>query len=205
MDIVLLCAGFSSRMGKINKLLLPVNNTTLVANSAMQALKYLETLDESSTLIVVTGYRHFSTEKALRECKTFVEKTEAKINMVIVYNKDYREGQFTSVKTGVKQVSGNSPFFITLADLPKVEPRHYKSLESGLEGHDAVRPVCNDIPGHPVLLVPSMKGRILKAKKNSRVSTILKSCNVLTVNFTDSSYIDDLDTVEDLSLNPNLR
>lgn len=195
MDIVLLCAGTSSRMGKTNKLLLEVNKTTMVANSAMQALKYLETLNESSTLIVVTGHQRFSIEKALKECKNYVAHSTRQLSMVIVYNPNYKDGQFTSVQTGVKQVKTNSNFFITLADLPDISATHYAQLQ--LNGADAARPYCNNIPGHPVLLSSILKEKILKARKNSKVSNILQTCVINKVEVNDMSCVHDIDTPED--------
>ena len=195
MDIVLLCAGTSSRMGKTNKLLLPVNKTTIVANSALQALKFLETRDESSTLIVVTGYQRYSIEKALRECKDYVAASAQRISMVVVYNPNYRDGQFTSVQTGVKQVKDNSDFYICLADLPQISPELYASLS--LDSSDACRPFFNGTPGHPVLLSKNLKEKILRARKNNKVSNILQSCVVKRTEVSDASCIHDIDTLED--------
>lgn len=197
MNVILLAAGQSKRMGKINKLLLPLNGTTLVANSAMQALQFLENTNESSNLIVVTGYRHFATEKALKPCKDYIEKTNGKISMTIVYNKDFRKGQFTSVKTGVRQLNENEDFFITLSDLPKINHMHYKQLFDK-QNNNIVRPVVNNIPGHPVLLTANMKQRILKAKTNSRVSNLLKTEEVFVYKTTDPAFITDIDTPQSL-------
>lgn len=197
MEIVLLCAGTSSRMGKINKLLLPVGNTTIVANSAMQALKYLEKRNDGSTLIIVTGYRRFSTMKALKECRDYIEKTKAGLKAVIVYNKDYRKGQFSSLQTGVGQLTENAPFFVALADMPFITENHYKELENKLENYDAVRTVCNAIPGHPVLFNSHMKGKILNAKQDSKMSTVLQKYNVKYIEKKDASWISDIDTQSD--------
>jgi len=198
MNIVLLCAGTSSRMGKTNKMLIPFGESTIVANSAMQALKYLEKTDESSRLIVVTGYKHFATEKALQCCRDFVASTSGRISLIIVHNKDYKLGQFTSVQTGVAQVPEDESFFISLADMPKITDAHYEKLSSKLDGFDAARFVCNTTPGHPVLLSASIKNKILKAQKNNKVSSILKTMKVNSIETSDHSWICDIDTEDDL-------
>lgn len=199
MDIILLAAGSSSRMGKTNKLLLPLNNTTMVANSAMQALKFLEETQEGGSLIVVTGYRHKQTEKALKECVDYVCSTNSKIKLIIVNNPDYKNGQFSSTKKGVEQVSENSSFFIQLADMPLIKAEHYKTLVPHLKNKDAVRPFYDNQPGHPVLLSAKIKEAILKHNDSFTVSKILSSFGVNEIQFTDSAFIKDIDTPQDLS------
>lgn len=196
MDIILLAAGTSSRMGKQNKLLLPINNTTMLANSVLQALKYIEKKDDGSTLVIVTGYQHIKALITLKPCKEFIEKTKSKINLIIVHNINYRKGQFTSVQTGVKQLlNRDNPFFIALADMPLIKPKHYEFLESKLENFDA----CRVENGHPVLLANQLKSKILHARKNNKVSNILKTCKVRLVPSKDKAYTTDVDTTEELS------
>ena len=199
MNIVLLAAGTSSRMGKTNKLLLPCNNLTMVANSSLEALKFLESQKQEGRLIVVTGYRHLQTQKALKPCIDYVEQTASPIELIIVRNKDYRKGQFSSARTGVAEVEIGSPFFIQLADMPLIKAEHYTALLKHLNGHDAVRPFVKGIPGHPVLLSESIKKKILKEPDDSSVSKILKMCNVAEVELFDTAYIKDVDTPEDLN------
>ncbi len=119
--------------------------------------------------------------------------------LIIVRNKDYRKGQFSSARTGVAEVEVGSPFFIQLADMPLIKAEHYTALLKHLNGHDAVRPFVKGIPGHPVLLSESIKKKILKEPDDSSVSKILKMCNVAEVELFDTAYIKDVDTPEDLN------
>jgi len=208
-DIVMLAAGTSSRMGKKNKMLLPYKDTTMVAHCCLEALRFLERHslenNRSCTLIVVTGYRRRSVEKALLPCKLFVEKTDAPVQLLIVDNPDYRNGQFSSTKKGVAEVTEGSPFFISLADMPLVKPEHYAGLVPLLDGHDAVRPFCrtegkieeDKVPGHPVLHEYGLKETILRCPDNCTVSRILRDCNVSEPLFTDPSWIRDVDSEQD--------
>ena len=209
MDIVMLAAGTSSRMGKENKMLLPYNGMPMVAHCCLEALRFLEQYsrenNESGTLIVVTGYMRPSVEKALLPCKQFVEKTDAPVKLLIVNNPDYRNGQFSSTKKGVAEVSEGSPFFISLADMPLIKPGHYAALVPLLEGHDAVRPFCrtedekeeDKVPGHPVLHGYNLKETILRCPDDCTVSKILRGCDVSEPLFTDPSWIRDVDSVQD--------
>ena len=205
MDIIMLAAGTSSRMGKENKMLLPFEGMPMVTHCCMQALAFLEQYsqenDESCTLIVVTGYRHRSVGKALESCRLFVEKTSAPIRLLIVNNPDYRKGQFSSTKVGTAEVSEGSPFFISLADMPLITADHYRKLVPLLGNHDAVRPFCENkedkVPGHPVLHAYRLKDAILKSPDSWTVSRILKSSDVFEPSFEDPAWSRDIDSIQD--------
>ncbi|MBP5161941.1 MAG: nucleotidyltransferase family protein [Spirochaetales bacterium] len=201
MTIIMLAAGTSSRMGSKNKMLLPYRESPMVTYCCMQALDFLSSYsrrtDTACRLIVVTGYRRQSVEKALKPCKTFIEATDARLEMLIVKNPDYRNGQFSSAKTGVRQTEDGDPFFISLADMPLITAGHYERLVPLLSGHDAVRPFYETdgkrIPGHPVLHAPGLKEVILKYPDNCSVSSILRSFDVNEPSFDDSSWSTDID------------
>ncbi len=201
MDIVMLAAGSSSRMGETNKLLLPYNGMPMVAHSCLEALRFLEeqanATDTPCRLIVVTGYRRQSAEKALEPCKSFIEETKARLEMLIVNNPNYRSGQFGSTKVGVAQIS-EGPFFISLADMPFITAAHYQRLVPLLQDHDAVRPFSikeqDRMPGHPVLHAFKLKEMILNQPDDCSVSRILKSCDVFEPAFDDDSWSKDIDT-----------
>ena len=205
MDVVMLAAGTSSRMGRTNKMLLPYNGMSMVCHCCLQALKFLQNYSdktgEKCTLIVVTGYRSASVQKALQPCKAFIEKTDARLEMLIIENKDYRKGQFSSAKTGVAQVQESSAFFISLADMPLVRADNYEVLVPLLEDHDAVRPFClqdgNSIPGHPVLHAYRLKDIITKCPDDWTVSRILKKADVIEKLFNDSAFFRDIDSLQD--------
>ena len=198
MNVIVLAAGTSSRMGKTNKLLIPVNSMTMVANTCLEALKFLASQNSKSRLVVVTGYRHASTVKALKICTDYVAQSSSQLDMVIVRNTGYIEGQFTSAKIGVREIPDGEPFFIQLADMPLVKACHYNALCTLLNGNDAVRPRVDGKPGHPVLLSPKLKDIILKSDNNMSVNRILEKCNVIDYVSSDASYIRDVDTSEDV-------
>lgn len=200
MNIVLLAAGTSSRMGKENKMLIPYKSCTLVAHCALTALKSLSLKDEKSRLIVVSGYKHKSLLKALEPCKTYIEQTDGQLEMIVVQNVNYRNGQFTSAKTGVKEVPDREPFFISLADMPLIKKENYHYLINYLQDYDAVRPVCDDIPGHPVYFSEKMKKLILSYPDNASVGNILKRVKTRNLQVEGSSWIYDIDCPEDLSV-----
>ena len=205
MTIIMLAAGTSSRMGKENKILLPYCGVPMVTHCCLEALKFLEKYssenNESCSLIVVTGYKRRSVEKALEPCKLFVEKTGSSIKLLIVNNRNYRRGQFSSTKVGVAEIEEPSPFFISLADMPLVKAEHYGKLVPLLGNHEAVRPFCKNkedkVPGHPVLHSYSLKERLLKCPDSCTVSKVLKSSDVFEPLFDDPSWVQDIDVIQD--------
>ena len=205
MTIIMLAAGTSSRMGKENKMLLTYNGVPMVSHCCLEALRFLEKYssenNRSCSLIVVTGYKRRSVEKVLEPCKLFVEKTGSPINLLIVNNRNYRRGQFSSTKIGVAEVEEDSPFFISLADMPLISAEHYAKLVPLLESHDAVRPFCkkeeDKVPGHPVLHAYKLKERIIQCPNSWTVSKILKSSDVYEPLFDDPSWTQDIDIIQD--------
>ena len=205
MDIVMLAAGTSSRMGSTNKMLLPYDGIPMVTHCCMQALGFLASFSEQSDttcrLIVVTGYRRQSVEKALLPCKEFIGKTDARLEMLIVNNPDYRKGQFSSTKAGVSHVADDRDFFISLADMPLVSAGHYAALVPLLKGHDAVRPFSEydgrRVPGHPVLHASGLRDAMLKCPDTYKVSIFLDKFDVFEPSFSDPSWILDVDEAKD--------
>lgn len=204
----MLAAGTSSRMGKTNKMLLPYNGIPMVCHCCLEALRFLQDYaqksSQSCTLVVVTGYRKASVEKALKPCKEFIENTKAPLTMLIVENKDYRKGQFSSTKVGVANLPKNEDFFICLADMPLVGPQHYEKLVPLLGKHDAVRPFYkaesknneDRVPGHPVLHAPSVIESILQKPDDYSVNKVLKAMDTLEVDFPQMEWALDIDSPE---------
>ena len=196
-DIILLAAGLSKRMGSTNKMLLPVNGMSMCSHSALQGLKFLESLPEGGNLIIVTGYKSRELEKTLAPCIDYVSKSEMPVKLILTRNANYRKGQFSSTKAGVALVRENTPFFIALADMPAIKPENYTSLCSLLKDYDAVRPFSNGHPGHPVLHAPSLKESILSMDDKASVRSLLEKCNTLNASVEGQSWITDVDYPQD--------
>ncbi|MCF0238564.1 MAG: NTP transferase domain-containing protein [Sphaerochaetaceae bacterium] len=205
MNIVLLCAGTSSRMGEVNKLLLPYGNTTIGDSCAFEALKYLFNTEEGGTLIVVTGFQREKVEVSFKKTNEFystMSLSKTFVNLKFVYNSCYEEGQFSSTKEGLKTLD-DSPFFIALGDMPLVKASHYSTLEKLYEkalseGYAAIRPFYsiegNKEPGHPVLHQGFLRKIIIDSPNTWSVKKVLSSYKVLELDFKDNSWALDLDT-----------
>lgn len=198
MVIAVLAAGTSSRMGEVNKLLLPVNDMTMVANTCLEAVCFLETLNEETYLIVVTGYRKEDTVKALAPVSSYIDRTHSPVNFIITDNPDYENGQFSSTKQALRSVPDGQDFMIQLADKILITRRHYAQLLPYRGQSDVIRPFVGTVPGHPVLFSAKMKKAILNKDDSFTVSRILKNCDVLNIELNDRAFIKDVDTPSDL-------
>lgn len=204
MTVVMLAAGTSSRMGKLNKMLLPYKGMPMVAHCCMQALFFLETCGSCNTLLVATGYMKDEVEKALQPCMEYARTSKRGTRLALVHNVDYEKGQYSSTVCAASCLDEGEDFFISLADMPFVCARNYEALVPLLKDHDAVRPFTttgedngegNDkkVPGHPVLLSFKMKKAIEENPNIGSVNRLLKDYNVHEALFTDSSWTFDVD------------
>jgi molybdenum cofactor cytidylyltransferase len=103
LSAVVLAAGLSRRMGDVNKLLLAVDGVTLVrrAVSAVLSRPFAE-------VVVVTGHEASSVEAALDG-----------LDVRLVYNAAYEQGQTTSVRAGLAALSAPARgVMVCLADQP---------------------------------------------------------------------------------------
>ena len=102
---VVLCAGESKRMGEINKLLLKVNDKTIIRN-------YVENISKSniSEVVIVTGHQSKDIELELKN-----------YDLRFVFNNDYKKGMSTSLKAGIKSLGKTiDAVMICLPDMPLI-------------------------------------------------------------------------------------
>jgi molybdenum cofactor cytidylyltransferase len=109
---IILAAGSSTRMGGVNKLLLPWNSSTVIQHIVNQVL-----LSGVAEVIVVTGYQHQQ-----------VEQLMPKDSVSIAYNHGHASGMTGSIKTGVSAASIENAYMICLGDMPMVDAKEYRKL-----------------------------------------------------------------------------
>ncbi len=131
-EAVILAGGLSSRCNT-NKLLFEFNRTTII-ESVIRSFYGI-----CNRIIVVSGHFHNEISPVLKQ----YDKVD------VIYNKNYQDGMFSSVKTGVSAVTTDR-LFITPGDYPLVKESTIKSLLNA--DSDFVYPTYNGIKGHPILL-----------------------------------------------------
>ena len=142
---IILSAGFSSRMQQF-KPLLPIGNKTVIERSV--DLFHSAGLND---VTIVTGHNSSELVSAMKHLK---------VNWV--ENKNFADGMFTSVQTGVRNLPACDAFFITPVDIPLVRPQTVRRLISLYNTKiDVLMPVFNGETGHPPLLSSKYIDKIL--------------------------------------------
>lgn len=188
MFFIMLAAGTSSRYEGANKLLLPYKGTTLVSHCVAQALKASKIIGNSE-VIVVTG---FEADKVKEELNSRFGS-----EIIVLENKNYLNGQFSSTKVGVDFIKDkDAPFFICPCDLPLVSEIDYILLTNFYNTkRNAIRPYVKNTPAHPVLINPKLIDKILNTDDSKSMKDIL-STGLFPIYIEDKAGIKDIDTVE---------
>jgi molybdenum cofactor cytidylyltransferase len=136
---ILLAAGQSRRMGKVNKLLAEIDGVPMICYVA-SALRD----SGAGPLVIVTGHQ---AEKVCSTLKGF--------DAEFVHNPRYGEGLSTSLQLGVDALADKTDgVIICQGDMPEVSSRHIDKLLAAFdpaEGRAICVPTANGKRGNPVL------------------------------------------------------
>lgn len=180
-DGIVLAGGYSSRF-KQNKMCVDYHGKALILYAIESMHKFCE------NIIVVTGYYH----DEIYECLKDIDYVK------IIYNDNFSEGMFSSVKAGVNHV--NHDFFIIPGDYPFVGFEVYKKL-SDSKGLIRV-PSFDKRLGHPIFISKKLKNALLETElTNLKDFRNLYDFNIVEVE--DELILKDIDTVEDLIMIKN--
>ena len=187
---VILAAGESRRMGKQNKLLLPVGGESLL----FKLVKSVCTSDVGQVLVVI-GHE---ADKIRLELKD--------LPLSFVYNPNFSEGMTTSIKSGVKEVSPDCDgLLICLADMPFIKKSDINKLIHAYvqnrikEKRLIVVPVFKGQQGNPVLFSSEFRNDILEHKKGSGCRGVIMNYpeSVKEIEMDNDNMLLDVDTLED--------
>ncbi|WP_193371482.1 NTP transferase domain-containing protein [Pelagibius marinus] len=136
---VVLAAGQSRRMGKVNKLLAQVDGRPMVTH-VLDAL----TASQAQPLAVVTGHDYTAVEAAL-----------PKRGFTLAHNPDYASGLSSSLRRGLAALPEDiDGVLVCLGDMPRVSPAVLNRLIAAfnpLEGRAICVPTWQGKRGNPVL------------------------------------------------------
>ncbi len=175
-EAVILAGGFSSRANGF-KPLFKIGGTTLIERAVLPFLKLCD------RVIVVTGYRSEEINKVLSKYP----------KVHLVFNEDFEEGMFSSIKKGVSEVSGDR-FFLTPGDYPFITEKLCEVLTQFNE--EVITPSFSHKKGHPILINSKLKDEILHSSEVS-LREYLKKKNIKIVSVEDEGILKDIDTGED--------
>ena len=186
-DIVLLAAGRSSRMGGPNKLLALFDGKPLVRRTAERALG-----SKAACTIVVTGHQRERVRSAL-----------SGLDVTIADNPDFTEGLASSLKAGIARVASDAAgAMIVLGDMPGVSSKDLDSLIDAFRrsgGRVVVRASHEGRRGNPVLLPRSLFPAIAQLEGDTGARHLVESegLDVIDVEIGQGASID-VDTREAL-------
>ncbi|HEY4124508.1 MAG TPA: molybdopterin-binding/glycosyltransferase family 2 protein [Rhizomicrobium sp.] len=185
---VVLAAGLSSRMGE-NKLLVNIDGEPLIRRTVETVLK-----SQASPVIVVTGQDADGIRQAL-----------IGLNVQFANNPDFAKGLSTSLKSGLKQIPGESDgAMIVLGDMPSVTPTLLDTLIAAFDPAEG-RAICVATHagkrGNPVLWARRFFPEMLAIEGDVGAKHIMAANDELVCEVeapTDAPLVD-IDTKEDLA------
>ncbi|MFO0997672.1 MAG: molybdopterin-binding/glycosyltransferase family 2 protein [Alphaproteobacteria bacterium] len=137
---IVLAAGQSRRMGKLNKLLADVDGVPMLLRAVDSALA-----SHASPVIVVTGHEDARVRDALGR----------KRKITVVHNPDYAQGLSTSLARGLAAVPESADgALVCLGDMPRIKAQHLDRLIDAfnpVEGRAICVPTYEGKRGNPVL------------------------------------------------------
>lgn len=180
-DGIILASGFSTRMER-NKLLLPVNSSTVIEEVLSSAMK-----SELKNLILI-----------YREKK--VEEIGKKLGVRLVANNRAELGQAESVKLGVAASNADGYLFIA-ADQPFITPEFIDMLIECFirTGKGIIAPVFEGRIKMPILFSNRYRQSLLKIEGEHGGFEIIEgnACDVELVEVMDKKLVADIDTMDD--------
>ncbi|PBC04936.1 molybdopterin-binding/glycosyltransferase family 2 protein [Mesorhizobium sp. WSM3860] len=186
-DIVLLAAGRSSRMGGPNKLLALFDGKPLVRRTAERALR-----SKAASAIVVTGHQRERVRSAL-----------SGLDITLAHNPDFADGLASSLKAGIARVAPDAAgAMIVLGDMPGISSKDLDSLIDAFRrsgGRAVVRAAHQGKRGNPVLLPRSLFSAVahLEGDTGARHLVEAEGLDVIDVEIGQAASID-VDTREAL-------
>ena len=187
---IVLAAGLSRRMGKQNKLLLPIGKQKLIAKTVDVVLA-----SQVEETLVVLGHEAIKLQRVLRGK-----------NITLLKNSLYQLGMTTSIQRGVQAASKNTKaYIVVLGDLAQIEASTRNVLieafnvASQNEQTPRVIPTCEGKRGNPVIFSSHFKEVILQHQDMNGCKGIVQanSQHVVTVEMPNNQVLKDIDTLED--------
>ena len=136
---LVLAAGRSTRMGAVNKLLVPIDGRAMVRGVVDQLLGSCV-----RTVVVVTGHEAERVGEAVADA-----------GVRTVHNPAYREGLSSSMRVGLSALEDSvEAAFVCLGDMPLVQSKHIDRLVAAFdpgEGREICVPLFEGKRGNPVL------------------------------------------------------
>ena len=186
---VVLAAGRSTRMGR-PKALLPLGGSETFLTRIIRTFQAAEVED----VVVVLGHEADAIAESM---------TREGLTPRFVVNKDFDQGQLSSVVAGVRAIDrpGVIAMLLTLVDVPFVSSAAVRSVVARYRAVRApiVRPVKGALHGHPVLIDRSLFDMLRAADPSTSAKPIVRAhvSDAGSVPIDDEGAYLDIDTPEE--------
>jgi molybdenum cofactor cytidylyltransferase len=186
---IILAAGRSSRMGAMNKLLIPIEGKPMVRRAAEAVLAA-----QLSPVVVVTGHQREQVEEALKG-----------LPVTFLNNKDFAAGMSTSLQVGLNAMPAESDgAVVALGDMPLITAAEIGQLVNAfnpVEGRAIVVPTRRGKRGNPVLWARRFFGEMTAAGGDMGARHLFEAYPeaVVEVEMAGDGVLTDIDTPQALA------
>lgn len=174
---LMLAAGLSSRMGQW-KMMLPWGEGTVLDSALNAALSFCD------RVVLVTGFRGAELHWRYAENP----------RITLCHNENFTDGMFSSIRCGARRV-GDGHVFLALGDMPAVSSEVYRTLWQQ-RGALCLIPEYQQGKGHPVLLPPAMRHKVLAMQKDTSMKALIAEHGLRRIAVAERAIHWDLDTPE---------
>lgn len=191
---IVLAAGQSRRMGKVNKLLVPVDGKPMVSHvvEALQA-------SQARPLVVVTGHDYAAVEAVL------TRRSGEGQALTLTHNPDYASGLSSSLRRGLAALpEGVDGVLVCLGDMPRLTPAIVNRLIAAFnprEGRAICVPTWQGKRGNPVLFAKRFFAEMQEIAGDTGARALIGEHAevVCEVPMDDNAVLLDIDTPEALA------
>lgn len=184
-SVIILAAGYSSRMGS-PKFALAINSHT---NFLENIIQQYSDIGIRNIIVVLNS-----------EGEKYLEQHPLRMSnsVHLIINKHPEFEKFYSIKLGLSAVILESYVFIHPSDLPIVHEDTLKMIYLKKEEAGFVKPVYNHKGGHPILLAPKLVEDLLKEKnEHKKLNEFLEPYYCFKVEVDDPGVLDNINTREE--------
>ncbi len=189
---IVLAAGSSSRMGPINKLLLPHLGQKSIIRSVVERILRSDVKE----VIIVLGHQAERVKEDLSE-----------LNIRFVTNPHFTSGMTSSIQCGAAAAGPDtSGILICLGDMPLLTPEDYRRVTAAVTGErQIISPVYEGQKGHPVFFSHHFIPDILAHNEPEGCKSIVTRNKVVLdrVISPNAHILQDIDRPEDYDKLPN--
>lgn len=188
---LLISAGFSKRMGDFKPLIEYNNNPFIV-------LITKKLLDVCENVIIVTGHKSIEVENTIKFA--FIEHNLFP-RVRIVVNPDYDKGMFSSLQTGLKELTDSDWVLFHFVDQPFHKEKFYKEFITKIdENYDWIQPMYDGKEGHPVMFKRTIFEKIISSP-DDHILRLIRNDGLTKKKEWECAYpqiLKDFDTPEDM-------